>query len=148
MRAMFAGIPRSARKPALPVAAAFILATLATSGCLPGPAMAPGSRQLIITVRNDSLVPATLEVAPMGLGGVGLPIGQARWVGVAQPASVPRGVHAVTFFVPPGRDWAIYANGGELIGPVDVGSHTGALPIEIVIDRNGDPGWTSPGDWP
>ncbi len=54
----------------------------------------------------------------------------------------------MTFIVPPTDDWAIYANGGELIGPIDVGSHVGELPIGIVIDRNGQPGWTSPGNWP
>ena len=145
---MFAGMPRSARQATAPYAAMLVVATLATSGCLPGPYVPPGSRQLIITVKNDRLVPATLEVAPMGLGGLGRPIGQARGVGVAQPASVPRGEQAVTFVVPPSSDWAIYANGGELIGPLDVGSHVGVLPIEIVIDRSGDPGWASPGNWP
>lgn len=145
---MFAGMPRSARQAAAPLAAKLIVAALATSGCLPGAHAPAGSRQLVITVTNDSPVPAILEVAPMGLGGLGRPIGQARWVGVAQPASVPRGKQAVTFFVPPSSDWAIYANGGELIGPQDVGSHVGVLPIGIVIDRNGEPGWTSPGTWP
>lgn len=145
---MLEGIPRSARQAAAPFAAALIVAMLATSGCLPGPNVAAGSRQLVITVTNDSLVPATLEVAPMGLGGIGRPIGQARWVGVAQPASVPPGNQAVTFFVPPSSDWAIYANGGELMGSRDVGSHVGVLPIGIVIDRTGQPSWTSPGNWP
>jgi hypothetical protein len=145
---MFAGMPLSARQATAPLAAILIVAVLATSGCLPSPHAPAGSRQLVITVTNDSPVPAILEVAPMGLGGVGVPIGQARWVGVAQPASVARGEQAVTFFVPPGNDWAIYANGGELIGPLDVGSHVGVLPIGIVIDRNGNPGWTSPGNWP
>ena len=110
-----------------------------------------GSRQLMITVTNDSLAPVPVEVAPMGLGtggGTGQRVDRAHWVGVAQPASVPPGSHRVTFFVPPTDDWAIYANGGELIGPIDVGSHVGVLPIGIVVDRNGQPGWTSPGVWP
>ncbi len=148
MQAMFGGIPRSARHGTAPFAAAFIVATLATAGCLPGPNVPAGSRQLVITVTNDSLVPATLEVAPMGLGGLGRPIGQARWVGVARPASVAPGTQAVTFFIPPSSDWAIYANGGELIGPGDIGSHVGVLPIGIMIDRGGQPSWTSPGNWP
>ena len=130
---MSAGTPRSARAAApfaaAPLAAALIVAALTTSGCLPGPHAPAGSRQLVITVTNDSSAPATLEVAPMGLGGAGRPIGQARWVGVAQPASLPPGTQAVTFFVPPGSDWAIYANGGELMGSRDVGSHIGVLPI-------------------
>ena len=124
---------------------------VAASGCLPGPNAPAGSRRLVITVTNDSMAPAIVEVARMGLGtggGSGRQVGRAGWVGVAQPASVPPGTQRVTFMVPPTDDWAIYANGGELIGPIDVGSHVGELPIGIVIDRNGQPGWTSPGNWP
>lgn len=121
---------------------------VALAACLSGPYMPAGSRQLVIAVTNESLAPAILEVAPMGLGGSNRPVGQARWVGSAQPGSVPPGTHPVTFLVPPTNDWAIYANGGELIGLMDVGNHVGELPIGIVIDRNGQPGWTSPGNWP
>ncbi len=134
---------------AAPLAAALLAAGLAMAGCLPGRSMPAGSRQVVITVDNQSPLGATIEVAPMGLGGqIGRPVGPARWVGVAEPGSVPPGRHPVSFLVPPTSDWAIYANGGELIGPLDIGSHLGTLPIEIVIMANGDPAWTSPGDWP
>jgi hypothetical protein len=136
---------------------ALALLAAVVAACLPGGQMSGaqmpvGSRQLIITVTNDSPVPVPVEVAETGLGGTGggtgQQVGRAHWVGVAQPASVPPGSHRVTFVVPPTNGWAIYANGGELIGPLDVGSHVGVLPIGIVVDRNGQPGWTSPGVWP
>jgi hypothetical protein len=56
------------------IAVAAVIVALA--GCLPGPYVPPGSRQLVITVSNESLAPAILEVAPMGLGGSNQPIGR------------------------------------------------------------------------
>ena len=131
---------------------AVALLAVTLGACLPGVQMPAGSRQLVIAVTNDSPVPVPVEVAPMGLvgtgGGTGQQVGRGRWIGLAQPALVPPGTHRVTFVVPPTRGWAIYANGGELIGPSDVGSHVGVLPIGIVIDPDGHPAWTSPGNWP
>lgn len=108
---MFTGTSVSGRRSqraTARLAVALLVAGQATSGCLPGPNVPAGSRRLVITVTNESLAPAILEVAPMGLGGSGggsgQQVGRARWVGVAQPASVPPGTQPVTFMVPPTND--------------------------------------------
>ena len=60
---------------------ALALTAIVVAACLPGSQMPGaqmpiGSRQLIITVTNDSLVPVAVEVAPMGLVGTGGGTGQ------------------------------------------------------------------------
>ena len=71
---------RSTRAPASTMCALALLAVV-IAACLPGAQMPGaqmplGSRQLIITVTNDSLVPVPVEVAPMGLVGTGGGTGQ------------------------------------------------------------------------
>lgn len=116
---------------------------LLVTGCFSGPLPPAGTRPLPVTVMNLSHAPVILEVAPMGLGGViGRPIGQPAWTGIARPTTVPPGAkQLVTFFVPQTRDWAIYANGGELMGSSDVGDR-GGLTLGIEVGPNGDPGWS------
>ncbi|HEY8168787.1 MAG TPA: hypothetical protein VIF84_08730 [Candidatus Limnocylindrales bacterium] len=112
------------------------------AGCLSNPGIPAGSSRHVITVSNSAAWPAVLEVGRGGLGGQAHPVGQANWVGVAQPATVPSGAtQPVTFFVPPSGDWSIYANGGELMGSRDVNGR-GRLDLGIQVDANGEPSWS------
>ena len=129
--------------------AATVLLAAMVVGCLPGPQMPAGSRQLVISVQNGSSRPVPVFVASMGVSEPGGQVPATAVRGLAQPGIVPPMTTVqVVFTVPPTNDWAIYANGGELIGPADVGGHAGKLPIAIVISADGIPGWTSPGGWP
>ena len=137
--------------PVARLVVALTLGAVLAAGCLPGPAMPAGSRELIIDVNNHSDAPAVLEVAGQGFGTneALMPVGRGRWVGLARPMIVPpNSSQPVSFFVPPDDRWSIYANGGELIMEIDVRGHTGKLPISIEIDPTRQPGWTSPRDWP
>jgi hypothetical protein len=78
------------------------------------------------------------------------PMGDA--VGRAEPAMVPPGANVdVTFTVPAGQGWAIFvnpdANRGALVVWSDVPAHrNGRLPLAIVIDAQGNPSVSAPGE--
>ena len=89
---------------------------------------------IVIEVANHSPRPVPLVVASPGEIG--------KIVGAANPAIVPPGATITArFSVPRTGSWAIWANGGELIGNLDVNGRRGPLPIGIDIDQNGNPGW-------
>jgi hypothetical protein len=89
---------------------------------------------IVIEVANHSPRPVPLVVAAPGE--------IQKIVGAANPAIVPAGATVTArFSVPRSGSWAIWANGGELIGDLDVKGRRGPLPIGIDIDPNGDPSW-------
>ena len=85
-------------------------------------------------VANRGAAPAQLVVATMGnVGDV---------VGSAEPPVVPGGrTVTVNFLVPHAGQWAIFANGGELMGESDLRGKRGNVPMGIEIDSNGQVGW-------
>ena len=92
-------------------------------------------------VANHAGRPATLVVASQG--------NVANVVGSAEPSVVPPGqTMTVSFFVPPSGQWAIWANGGELMGSGDLKGKRGNVPMGIDIDQNGQPGWWCQADCP
>ena len=54
----------------------------------------------------------------------------------------------VRFFVPASGGWAIWANGGELMGEFDLKGKRGNVPMGIDIGRDGQPGWWCKADCP
>jgi hypothetical protein len=125
----------NARRMRLVARATLLCLTLTACATL----LAPGSRQWVIPVENQSNVPARLFVAqdesPMG-----------DLVGTAEPNVVAPGATTdVVFTVPAGRSWAVFVNPGPMLGPLigagDVPADAaGELPLRIVIDENGSPG--------
>ena len=124
-------------------------------GCTPlacpmlGPAsMPPGSRQLVVSVRNEGSEPALLFVA-QDEGVMG------ELIGTAEPAMVPAGTTSdVVFTIPPAQEWAIFVNPTSESGPLvtrhDVPSDaTGRVPFWIEIfggtavsaTSGTEPGW-------
>lgn len=104
------------------------------AGCdlLPVPVL--NGEVIVLDVANFSPQPARLVVAAPG--------DETRIVGAADPAFVPSGrTMKVRFFVPPTGSWAIWANGGELMGEHDVGKRRGVLPMGIEIGATGDLSW-------
>ncbi len=108
--------------------------------------MPPGSRELVVSVRNASDCPATLFVAqdrsPMG-----------ELVGTAAPAMIPAGMTSrVVFIVPPGQGWAIFVNPAAGTGPSVVAADvpidaSGQAPFTIEINH-GVAGVSVPGGIP
>lgn len=106
---------------------------------------APGSRQWIIPVVNDSNRPVLVAVArdesPMG-----------QLVGSAEPGVVPPFSNIdVVFTVPSGFGWAIFVNPGANVGALitsgDVpAGRSGRLPLQIAVDRNGNPSVSAPAE--
>ncbi len=111
------------------------------------PVLKPGFRQIVMTVENPSLRPATLFVAkdeqPMG-----------AVVGTATPGTVPPGATMdVTFGIPPEPGWAIFVNPGPERGPMftehDVPPDAaGRAPFTIMIGEQGDVSARTDGDAP
>ena len=102
------------------------------------PALPAGSRELLISVENQSAQPARLFVAEDEF-----PMGEA--VGTAVPDTIaPGATERVTLTLPPGQNWAIFVNPTEEVGalihwadvPPDAG---GAVPLTITVQRNGLP---------
>jgi hypothetical protein len=100
---------------------------------MPGPAiMPPGSRQLVVSVENESERRALLFVA-QDEGTMG------DLVGSAAPAMLAAGMTSnVVFTVPPGQGWAIFVNPTRGTGPLvtvqDVpGDASGHVPFTIRI---------------
>ena len=93
-----------------------------------------GGDVIVMEVANHSPRPVPLVVAAPGeLGTV---------VGAVDPPIVPAGATVTArFSVPRSGTWAIWANGGELMGANDVKERRGALPMGIDIGQNGDPSW-------
>ena len=54
----------------------------------------------------------------------------------------------VRFFVPASGGWAIWANGGELMGEFDLKGKRGNVPMGIDIGQDGQPGWWCKADCP
>ena len=112
---------------------ALVVGSLA-AGCDVIPAPLLGGEAIVMEVTNDSARPATLVVAAMG--------DVRKIVGSADPPFVPAGAKVtVRFLVPPTDDWAIWANGGELMGSVDLKGRRGKVPMGIDIGADGTPGW-------
>jgi hypothetical protein len=116
---------------------------------MPGPAFMPsGSRQLVVSVENDSERQALLFVA-QDEGTMG------ELVGTAAPAMLPAGMTSgVVFTVPPGQGWAIFVNPTTGSGPLVVAHDvpedaSGQMPFTIMIVdgvpivpmRGTAPGW-------
>ena len=92
-------------------------------------------------VSNQSARPATLVVAAPG--------DVRDVVGSVDPPIVP--AHAtvtVRFSVPSSGDWAIWANGGELMGSFDLKGRRGNIPMGIDIGADGSSSWWCQGDCP
>jgi hypothetical protein len=101
--------------------------------------LAPGgTRPLVMEVANQSGRPVPLVVATPGR--------TSDVVGVAQPALIPPGqTLQVRFFVPVSEAWAIYANGGELIGSIDAPERLAPGSYGIQIGPDGGAGWWAEG---
>jgi hypothetical protein len=109
-------------------------------GCRTVPISIVDANLIVMSVHNSSAKPATLVVAAPG--------NVTTVVGISDPSVVAPGATVmVGFRVPPGRDWAIWANGGELMGIVDVKQHRGNLSMGIDIDEGG-PSWWCKADCP
>jgi hypothetical protein len=104
------------------------------AGCQMIPAPLLGGDAIVMEVTNGSARLATLVVAEAG--------DVRKIVGSADPAIVPSGATMkVRFIVPPTGNWAIWANGGELMGDFDVKGRRGNLPMGIDIGADGSPSW-------
>ena len=74
---------------------------------------------------------------------------ESEVVGSAEPAVVPAGqTMMVNFFVPRSGQWAIWANGGQLMGEPDLRGRRGTVPMGIEVDSNGGLGWWCQGNCP
>jgi hypothetical protein len=131
--------PQIPRPLALAVLGA--VASLLVAGCQFVPPQLLGGELIVLEVANHAGRPASLVVAAPGN------IGEV--MGSVDPAVVPPGqTITVRFFVPPSGEWAIWANGGELMGKHDVGAKRGNVPMGIDIGRDGQPGWWCNADCP
>ena len=111
------------------------------AGCdlLPVPVL--NGELIVMDVANLSPRPARLAVTAPG--------DESNVVGAVDPAIVPAGrTMTVRFFVPPSGSWAVWANGGELMGDHDVGKRRGIIPMGIDIGADGSPGWWCRGNCP
>ena len=135
------GPARDVSSPRLAVASLVIVASVLAAGCQFVPAELRGGELIIMEVANHAGRPATLAVASQGnVGDV---------VGSAEPAVVPPGqTMTVRFIVPPSGGWAIWANGGELMGEFDLKGKRGNVPMGIDIGQDGQPGWWCKADCP
>ena len=122
-----------------------------TAGCdAPGMSMrhGPGGAVLasVLVLAGCSLVPPALRPIELVVASPG-EIGDV--VGSVDPAVVPpfKTVTA-SFYVPPSAAWAVFADGAELMGSVDVGPRRGELPMGIELEANGSSGWWCRGDCP
>jgi hypothetical protein len=126
-------------------AAAVAAIALSACGLLPDAVVAPGARQWIITVENQSNQPARLSVAEDGPG-------PGQLVGTADPAVVPPGAtQDVVFTVPQGGGWAIFVNPVPGLGPLilerDVPpGQSGDLPLTIFVNPDGSSSVSAPGE--
>ena len=106
--------------------------TVVGCGVIPTPLL--NGEVIVMQVVNHSPRPAALVVAAPGEIG--------KVVGSVDPAIVPAGQTVmVRFLVPPTGAWAIWANGGELMGNLDVKGARGKVPMGIDIGDDGSPGW-------
>src|SRR5262245_27632690 len=111
-----------------------LVAGAIVGGCQMLPVPLAGGDLIVMEVRNRSGQPATLVVAAPGT--------IQDVVGAVDPAVVAAHQTVdVRFFVPSTGWWAIWANGGELMGKADVGARRGAIPMGIEIDAGGVPSW-------
>jgi hypothetical protein len=122
-----------------------VLLTLALGGLVAGceviPASLLGGDTIVMDVSNQSARRATLAVAAPGE--------ERKIVGSADPAIVPAHTTVtVRFLVPPAGQWAIWANGGELMGSLDLKGRRGKLPMGIDIGADGSPSWWCQGNCP
>jgi hypothetical protein len=105
------------------------------AGCdvLPAPPIL-NADVIVLQVTNSSPRPIPLTVA--------MPGDERRVVGSVDPPVVPPGTTVMArFLVPRTGQWAIFANGGELIGSVDVKERRGNLPMGIDISSDGSQSW-------
>jgi hypothetical protein len=121
----------------MPIGRRFLLALLYGAlvlGCGLMPVPVLNGEVIVMEVANHGAQPATLVVASSG--------DERKIVGSAEPSIVPAGqTVTVRFVVPPAGHWAIWANGGELMGDRDIGQRRGKLPMGIDIGGDGSPGW-------
>ena len=111
------------------------------AGCdvLPTPILS--ADVIVLQVMNSSPRPIPLTVA--------MPGDERRVVGSVDPPVVPPGATVMArFLVPRTGQWAIFANGGELMGSVDIKERRGNLPMGIDISRDGSQGWWCQGNCP
>ena len=100
-----------------------------------------GGELIVMEVANHSARPATLVVAAPGE--------VTKIVGSVDPAIVPAHKSlTVRFSVPPTGQWAIWANGGELMGQFDLKGRRGNVPMGIDIGEDGSPSWWCKGNCP
>jgi hypothetical protein len=146
---MLFALPRSGRpvviagRRSILILATPLIAGILLVGCELATAPVPaGAIPLVMTVANASPQPARLVVSRSGA--LGDP------VGVAQPDTIPPGTTVkVRFLVPPAGDWAIWVNGGELIGPHDLQRRFGTrADMGIDIDPRGQLSWWCRGNCP
>lgn len=71
-----------------------------------------------------------------------MPGDERRVVGSVDPPVVPPNTTLMArFLVPRAGQWAIFANGGELIGQFDVKGRRGDLPMGIDVAVDGSESW-------
>jgi hypothetical protein len=111
------------------------------AGCEVIPATLFGGELIVFDVANHSGRPATLVVAESG--------DVSKIVGSVDPAIVPAHTTVkVRFTVPPTGQWAIWANGGELMGRFDLEGRRGNVPFGIDIGEDSSPSWWCRADCP
>lgn len=121
--------------------ATFALTALLVGACQFVPPQLRGGELIVMEVANRGAAPAQLAVAASGNVG--------EVVGSADPSVIPPGrTVTVSFFVPHAGQWAIWANGGELMGERDLRGKRGNVPMGIDIDANGQAGWWCQADCP
>jgi len=118
-----------------------LAAAVLVAACQFVPPQLRGSELIVMEVKNGGPGPASLAVAAMG--------DVREVVGSAEPAVVlPGQTVTVNFFVPNSGQWAIWANGGELMGEPDLRGKRGNVPMGIEIGTDGQPTWWCRADCP
>jgi hypothetical protein len=127
------GVRWSVRAFARGVLLALVIGGIA-AGCdvLPTPIL--NGDMIVLQVTNSSPRPIPLTVA--------MPGDERRVVGSVDPPVVPPGTTVMArFLVPRTGQWAIFANGGEMMGSFDLKARRGNLPMGIDISSDGSQGW-------
>ena len=118
-----------------------LVATVLVAACQFVPPQLRGNDLIVMEVKNGAPRPLALVVATMS--------DESEVVGSAEPAVVPAGqTMMVNFFVPRSGEWAIWANGGQLMGEPDLRGRRGTVPMGIEVDSNGGLRWWCQGDCP
>ena len=114
------------------------------AGCDVLPAPILNGDLIVLQVKNGSPRPIPLAVAMPGARP-----GEERVVGSVDPPIVPAGATVMArFLVPRTGNWAIFANGGEMMSNFDVNDARGNLPMGIDIAVDGSQSWWCTQDCP